>query len=457
MKTVINILWFLLLTNILNAQQKDSVKVNSLKDFFLKGKTKGEVRNYFMNTNNYKELYDYYANGSGGNLCFETARWKGFKFKVKGIFAFNTFSSDLNAVDPIVHKSSKWEKELFDLNNPLNKHNFDRLETFYLDFKKKSFHFKLGKYEIKNTPLINESDARMKPFMFKGAHLDIGKKNKLIVNFITAVSPRGMTEWYPIHEAIGLLNNGKSINGNEASYLHQTPIRYIANFGLKKKINKQFNLENWYYRIDKSLHLNWLEFTYEKNDIFVGTQFIYERALAYQKELDEKNQLYSPQESGIVGAFRIQKKYKKGFFNLNYSKISNKGRFIFPKEFGRDRLYSSIPFSFAEGLGNSQIYSIRTQREITISKNASPLVVQLNINGIFLKESENLFLNKYSIRDHFTKNFSISYEFKDKLEGLQLQFIYHRKFLINKKNIPMEELFNRYQFHQFHLITHIIF
>lgn len=62
-----------------------------------------------MATINDFELNDYYANATGAALGFITPEWKGLQVGVKGLFTFNTFSSDLNRTDSLSHGSAGWK------------------------------------------------------------------------------------------------------------------------------------------------------------------------------------------------------------------------------------------------------------------------------------------------------------------------------------------------------------
>ena len=55
----------------------------------------------------------------------------------------------------------------------------------------------------------------------------------IYTGFITAVSPRGITEWYKLDEAIGILNNGHLNDTTEIEYHEKAHTKGIFINGLK--------------------------------------------------------------------------------------------------------------------------------------------------------------------------------------------------------------------------------
>lgn len=240
--------------------------VHSIKEFFAGGCVEGHMRNYFMATINQGDLKDYWANGTGGALAYHTDVWKGWQFGVKGIFTFNTASSDLNELDTLVNKSAKWEKELFDVNRPFVKHDLDRLEELYIKYHFNSSYATFGKIDINQGPLLLKRDGRMKPFVYKGFWSEINeiKKTKINLGWIYSVSARGMTEWHNLSEAIGLNNNGYQPDGSKADYHMHNHTNGLFVLGIEHELTPGVKIKAFDYYLHHLININWFQMDYEK-------------------------------------------------------------------------------------------------------------------------------------------------------------------------------------------------
>ena len=109
----------------------------NLPEIFNKGRYYGNFRSFFMATDNARHLTDYYALAAGGALYFNSARFHGFQMGIGGSFHFNIASSDLTAKDPTTGAVNRYEIGLFDVENPGNKNNLNRMEELWLRYEKK--------------------------------------------------------------------------------------------------------------------------------------------------------------------------------------------------------------------------------------------------------------------------------------------------------------------------------
>lgn len=153
-------------------KQNQTEDTTSLLHAFKKGQIHGHFRYYFMATDNKAGLSDYYANAIGGGIKYETAPFKRFQFGVSGFFVFNIGSSDLARPDPKTNQLNRYELGLFDVEDPTNRRDIDRLEELYLKYSWKQSHITFGKQLI-NTPFINLQDGRMRPTEVGGLYGEI--------------------------------------------------------------------------------------------------------------------------------------------------------------------------------------------------------------------------------------------------------------------------------------------
>jgi hypothetical protein len=434
---------------------------SNIKEIFKKGHTEGHIRNYFMATINEGSLTDYWANAIGGSLGYHTARWHGFQVGVKGIFTFNLASSDLNKIDPVAQKSAHWEKELFDITRPEERKDLDRLEELYIKYHFKQSFITFGKIDINKGPLLLKRDGRMKPFVYKGLWTEFRelKHQQIYAGWIYAVSPRGMTEWYSLNEAIGLSSNGYLPDGEHSEYHEHSNTKGLLALGYENDFFKDFKLMVWNYYLHHMYNINWLQADYENKRLFAGIQYVHQMADPYQSTLDFENRVYQPDEKGNVIATQIGLKTTNQSTRLSagYLHSFDKGRFIFPQELTRENFYISQPRSWVDGFGAVDMYMLRWQFTAEKGKYKG-LSTDLRVSRIQVNSEEaNYTLNKYGRTSYNQATLVATYSFQKKLSGLHFSLLYAHRFLENSQHLHGSEKFYRTNFHHINLMINIHF
>lgn len=435
--------------------------IHSVSDFFNKSVWNGELRNHFMATINQGDLKDYWTNASGGSLKLETAQLKGFQLGIKGNFAYQTFSSDLNAVDTLVGKSAKWEKELYDVNAPTQTKDLLRLEALYLKFNFRSSFVQFGKIDLNTSPLFLARDSRMKPFVYQGFWSEIKewKHQKVTLGWITGVSPRGMTTWYALNDAIGLNNNGSQLDGSKANYLGATNTKGIAVIGYENSLKNGLKIQYWNYAFHHLYDLNWFQLDYKHNNWLAGLQYAHQTAAAYQSTLSYENRYIQPEEKGqVLNAIAGYADKKTGFqASLAYLHSFDGGRFLYPRELGREDFYCSQPRSWVDGLGAADIWMLRLKYQPKTNnfwKNSS---WDLRLSQTQIAEESSLNLNKYNVPNFYQATLAAKYKFKKALNGAEIIALYVTRQSKDSEILTAKETFYGTNYHHFSIITSIKF
>ena len=433
-------------------EPRDTVaEITQLKDIFTQAHFHGHFRNYFMSTHNQGDLQDYFTNATGGAVGFTTGNYKGFEIGVKGIFTYKTFGNDLGNEDPITGKNSKWEYELYDVLNQGNFRDLDRLEELFLRYRFGNSYVSYGKLETEYTPLLNHSDGRMKPFAHRGgwAHLNLTPQHQVNLGWLNGVSPRATTEWFSIEEGIGLFYNGYQPNGELAEYHEHYPSSGIgiANYNFQKN-NFSFKFYDLY--IDKLINTVWAEVGLDVNSFNLGVQYVYQTPMKFNEELHYENRYVQPDENGQVLSSQLGWKNDKLNFAFAYTHAFDSGRFLFPKELGRDHFFSSIPRSRLEGLGNVNVYTLKGEY-LPIPQLHLGVELQ-QIKGARANVHQ---FNKYNVDESFQVNTHIRYEVHGFLEGLSFDLLWvYRE---NKNHMDAQSIFNKSNFNQLNFVTNFHF
>jgi hypothetical protein len=411
--------------------QNDSTKAlkpesKTLLSYFKNGKSGGHLRYYFMATDNEAGLSDYYANAVGGGLRFETASFYGFHFGVAGFYIFNIGSSDMTKRDPATNQLSRYESGQFDVTNLKNKHDLDRLEELYLKYQIGKTTLTAGRQNIKS-PFINPQDGRMRPTAESGIWLEsLGdvKNLEFRAGVFNDISPRGTVNWYGIGHSIGIYSVGVDEKGKKSGYLNAVNSEFIGLIGAQYNLGKSTKIQAWnqwtenvfntaLFQVDGSFLLpgQWKG--------LYGFQYIHQNTtgdggnsnqdLAYVSK-DWKSNIYG----GKLGL------KNKGFeTSISCTRITKDGRFLMPREWGREPLYTFMPRERNEGAGNVHAWVYR------ISNHFEKLRLNPEISaGVYqMPDVRDFRLNKYGMPSYWQVNASVMYEFEGFMKGLDAQVI----------------------------------
>lgn len=427
-------------------------EISQLKDIFRDAQFHGHFRNYFMNTINRGDLRDYYTNATGGAVGFTTGNYKGFEIGVKGIFTYKTFGSDLGIEDPITGKNAKWEYELYDVLNKGNFKDLDRLEELFIRYRFGDSYVTYGKIETEYTPLLNHSDGRMKPFAHRGAwaNLRFDTVHQVNLGWLNGVSPRATTEWFNFEEGMGLFYNGFQPNGELAEYHEYYPSSGIGIFNYRFKKNN-LHLEVYDFYLDKMMNTLWTEVGYDYKNFNLGVQYVYQSPFSYSEELPYEHRYIQPDENAQVLSTQLSWEQAGWKFGIAYTHAFDTGRFLFPKELGRDHFFTSISRSRLEGLGNTDVFTLKG--EYTIPK--PDLHIGLEFQQLTGPESAVFEFNKYNVTESLQLNAHLTYKIHGFLEGLSFDFLWiYRE---NKNSLDAQSIFNKSNFNQLNFVTNFDF
>lgn len=428
--------------------------IKNVRDFITHGVVTGNVRNYFMATINDEDLYDYYSNAWGGRLGYTTGEFHGFQVGVQGIFVYNVASNDITRIDPTVDKGARYEPQLYNVTEIHNRRDLDRLEELYLYYNFRNSYVEIGKLN-KNTPLINPQDSRMKPYVFEGLWGDFREFNnlRLQLGYFWRVSPRSTTNWYSIHEAIGLYSEGYYADGTPADYQGKLSSSGIGVAGAEMILTDHLKLAVWDYYLDNIMNTVFSQFDYRKNNFIAGLQYLRQDPIGSAGQVEKAYAYFGKDQNANLFSSRVGLKLKKHLLSLNYTKILGTGRFIFPQEFGREQFYTTLPRMRLEGLGNTDALALRYRYS---DSDAGKLEIRLEGGLAQTPDVYSYTLNKYNTASFAQGVADVRYRPTNFLKGLAFRFLYVYRQNLQDHNNP-ELIFNQSHIHHLNLITNISF
>jgi hypothetical protein len=427
---------------------------STLVEAFTKGVTRLQFRTFFMATDNERGLSDYYAWAGGGSIHYHTASLYGLRLGVGGMFNYNIASADLMRPDPVTNAPNRYEIGLFDVASPGNKRDLDRLEELWLQYERRKFKVTLGK-QLLQTPFINFQDGRMRPTAVGGIWAESNplRHAKLEGGWLWKISPRSTVDWYRIGASIGLYPKGLNPDGGASGYPENLQGKGVGLLGVKRTWGERVELQVWNQYVDNIFNTVFLQADFsvpfkKSHTLRLGFQGIRQDAVADGGNPDQQR-TYFPRGTHSNG-FSVQAGWGKHQWQalLAYTRITSDGRFLSPREWGREPFYTFMARERIEGAGNSQAIVGRLQWHST----AKRWRTELAYGHFYLPDIKDTRLNKYAFPAFNQLNADIRYAFSGWLSGLNAQLLLVRKGRLGEVYGNQRAVINRVNMWQYNLI-----
>jgi hypothetical protein len=423
------------------------------------GKVNVHLRYFLMATDNQKGLTDYFANALGGGLRYETAPYHGFQIAASGFFVFNIGSSSFTKPDSTTGQLNRYEVALFDIEEPSEKKDIGRLEELYLKYNIKKSHLIFGRQHI-NTPFINLQDGRMSPTSVEGLWTEINelKNTKIEAGLLYQISPRASNNWYFPGQTIGIYPTGVTTTGAKSNYINQLNSKVVAMIGVQWQPVKYIKLHAWEmftHNIFNSFLLQTdLQYPFKKGSVlFASGQMTRQDAIKDGGNADATKTYFEKNGKAMTFGARLGWKTKEIEISINYNRITKHGRYLMPREWGRDPFFTFLPRERNEGFGD--VHAVMGK----INYNLSKINLKLSLGAGYYKlpDVKNYRLNKYGLPSYTQINADIRYTFPKKWNGLDVQLLIagkinsgetynNAKFVFNKTNMVQYNFVLNYHF-----------
>jgi hypothetical protein len=448
MKTLIVIL-MMFLPFALNAQEKhfemDSVNRSeaTLGEFLKSGEVDFHVRSFLMGTRNRGALLNYSTMAFGGGLGYYSPSFKGFHVGFSGFFVFQLFEQNVRIADPTTGNVNRYEILLYDMNDLTNTRDLDRLEHLYVSYLNKGFQVVFGRQSV-NTPLLNEQDNRMRPNTFSGLTVRYRDKGwDLYSGWFSHVTMRGTVDWYSIEESFGVYPFGRSPFGEASLYKGNIESRGIGMFGMKRNLNHAGSIEAWNYYADNVFNTSFAQTDWvldlDMVNLDLGVQGFYQTPTGTGGNETSALAYIMPGEQTFGVGSKVGLRQGAHGISMNFLGISDRGRFLFPREWGRERFYASLPRERFEGNGGVIALTAKYDWRPT-GKNWSGTLGASSVNNPSIY---NFQLNKYGVPSYYHFVGELDYRFDGYLKGLDMRFLLVNKTAKNPQEVPDRFRINR--------------
>jgi hypothetical protein len=410
------------------------------------------LRSYFMATVNQGELTDYSTWGTGAGIGYFSPRWKGLGVGFSGFFVFRHYENNITEKDPTTGLGNRYEITLYDVHHPENHKDMDRLEEFFISYQNVEWSVWAGRHKFES-PFLNESDNRMRPNLFSGLSADYSPGNwKFTGAWFTHLISRGSLEWLPVEESVGFYSTGRNPLGSEEDYHHYIDSKGIGVIGAEYE-EEDWKVSSWNYLGEGMFGLAFLEATGKTDlngsaDFLTGFQGFYQGAVGDGGNPDPEKAYILPGEKTYGVGLRTGINWGHSTITLNYLGISDKGRFLFPREWGREKFFVSQQRERFEGMGGVNAITLKFDQTFIHDQ----LLVSLAAGHVQTPDLNNLKLNKYGLPNYLHFTGLVDYRLHGFFKGLDLQFLVAIKKEDRKEHLPQEYIINRVNMSNFNLI-----
>ena len=393
------------------------------KDLFLKAKLEVSARTVYMTTINDGSLKDDYAVATGAGIGLTTKSYHGFQAGISSFVIYNLLSSDLTQLDRSTLAPNRYEIGLFDVQNLNSKNNLIRIENLFLRYGISKTSLTIGRMKL-NTPFLNPQDGRMNVTMEEGAWLSSNELKKIEVTggWFWNISPRSTTQWYTAANSMGIYPMGVTETGAKSNYMGNISSSGVAIANILITPNKKVKINLWNMFVDNVMNTSMIEVNTEfgKNlKYYQGAIYIHQDAISYGGNIDQAKTYISKGSQSNSISTQIGIKNKKFNSSVNYTHITGDGRYLAPREWGRDPFYTFMIREKNDGFGNVHAITTKTTFYFLSGKMKAGLAY-----GYFqLPDVRDYRLNKYAMPSYHQANFDISYSFTKFLKGFDLRFI----------------------------------
>ncbi|MFY0686995.1 MAG: OprD family outer membrane porin [Cyclobacteriaceae bacterium] len=400
---------------------------DSLIHVIKQAKVSGYARSFYMANMNQGELQDWNALTLGGMLKVESGSYKGMKLGAAYYHSSLLFGNPASR-DLTTNKPSRYILGLLDVQDPTKRH-IPLLGELYFNFNQKGHNLTVGRMKLK-TPFLNPEDGRMIPVLQQGIWYTNSQINKiqLVAGWITHMAPRSYSKFETTANTMGIYPVGLNPDGTKSGYFGNVNSAGLGVIGVKVQ-KGDFGIQMWDYLLENVYNTNYWLATYSRSGSDLkwisGIQGMVQNRLNHGGNSDQTKTYFHDDLSLVWG---IQQKLIAGgwTFSANFNQITNHGRFMFPREWGRETLFVFQKRERIEGMSDMTAWMIDLEKKVKTSSGAS-FSAKIGYSHYYRADVRDFAKNKYAMPANDQFNIDLFYHLSGPLKGLVVEYLLSHK------------------------------
>jgi hypothetical protein len=409
------------------------------------GTLQGQIRLFSMYEENQDPLQNYEGTALGGKLLYQTPQWNNMQGAI-GVYTTNFIKDNISSknVEPLAsNQNSRYVVALVDSAN-YDASSVTNVGEAYLRYRVGNDSLTVGRMKL-DTPFVNSQDGRMIPTFEQGiwAISSLTDRWSAQVGYINAFWNRNTSEWKSVEDSLGYgypMGMSAFYPTTAGNYYGNTSSDglFIGNVRYEDKGGVCFDV--WDYYLENIFNLGYVEALYAHRfkdvKLSYGLQYIYQNqsgdggngednVASPSNALKAMSYMQEGEKSRTYGA-KTAVEYVSSKLTFSYNKTTDDGRFLFPREWGKEPLFTFQKRERSEGSGNCHAWLVTFEQDLA----------QQGLNGLNMlagygeyskSDAKEWIYNKYGFPSYAQWNIDIFYRFNGALKGLRAEYLLSRK------------------------------
>lgn len=301
----------------------------------------------------------------------------------------------------------------------------------------------LGRMKL-DTPFVNPQDGRMIPTFEQGVWVTsaFSKEWSGQAGYINAFWNRNTPEWKSVEDSLGYgyeMGNSSLETTVAGNYRGNTSSDGLFIANIRYGIPHEFTIDVWDYYLENIFNLSYADvsytFPYGPVELSYGAQYIYQRQSGDGGNSEDnsvptdaikaKSYMQEGEKSTTYGV-KTAIKYRSSKLTFAYNQTTDDGRFLFPREWGKEPLYTFQKRERSDGSGNSHAWLTSVEHNFA-AQGLSGLDVMAGYGEYKKTDAKEWKYNKYGHPSYAQWNIDVFYRFGGRLKGLRAEYLLARK------------------------------